>query len=75
VPTPQGAPEFTSPLPTFLLGSRALANVRFGADSGLKSDIASCPKSAKTSALFSLLDFIGKAVKDVRTAMHNCFTQ
>jgi hypothetical protein len=53
----------------------ALANVRFGADSGLKSDIASCPKSAKTSALFSLLDFIGKAVKDVRTAMHNCFTQ
>jgi hypothetical protein len=23
-----------------------LANVRFGADSGLKSDIASCPKSA-----------------------------
>src|ERR1700730_17128409 len=34
---------------TFLQGSKALANVRFAADSGLKSDIASRPKSATRS--------------------------
>jgi hypothetical protein len=32
------------PVLTFLRGSKALANVRFGADCGLKSDVASGPK-------------------------------
>ena len=63
--TREGAREFTSSLPTFLRGSKALANVRFGAVSGLKSDIASRPKSAMNRhGLHDFLDADCSALDD-----------